>query len=287
MTVSLPSTQPATLGLLSSNSAARTSTGDAAVPLTLLGVSPLFTADVALASASAITSALTAAYFVRRCMARGPTPAILALICVNVFALVLQIAEALYVHIGPTFTGIQVAAVFQGSLIRLPWLDRDRLVQPRLVAVVVHLVCCWPPYLQGWAAHYRTDTFSGKWFRICFALYTLMVALFGVALNLLIFSGVRRNITHAPPATGARTTAFSGSRHARVNFLPAFIVVVMLFDIAAFGFFVLSLPLGNEAESNVRFNSLVQISLAFIGAHMSAETIMLEWVVTIFRDEVP
>ncbi|KAL2913959.1 hypothetical protein HK105_206550 [Polyrhizophydium stewartii] len=223
----------------------------ALLPLALFGGDATVTSAVILAFAALLVATSTAAFFVYRGVARGFTPATMALIGVGALAIILQVVETVRSHTAPPLNSfyvlrniwmalstlglnllqIQVAAIFQGSLIRLWWLERGRL--------------CAHSNVAGEFA-----IFSGM-----YAFYALLVGACGITLNTFIL-------------------------------ISGLIVLVVLLDIAAFVSFAVSLPFASGDDSQL-YNGLVQISQALFGLRTSAETIMFERVEVIFRSKMP
>ncbi|KAL2913962.1 hypothetical protein HK105_206553 [Polyrhizophydium stewartii] len=140
-------------------------------------------------------------------------------------------------------------------------------------------------YLAGWAPHIEARTRLSRVFSGMYAVYALHVGACGIALNIYLLVSVRRNTTQRIPKEGeAMTLATLGKECVRP--LQGLIVFVMILDISAFFSFGVSLPLASGDDGRI-YNGLVQISLALFGMHMSAETIMFERVVMIFRNKMP
>nr|KAJ3420061.1 hypothetical protein HK105_006165 [Polyrhizophydium stewartii] len=287
MTAADPSADWATLSLAASSTDA---SAPAFVPLSLFGSDGVVTAAVVLAVAAILVSACAAAFFIHRGAARGFSVATTALIGVNVLALALQVAEATRVHLTPPIDAlftvrnvwmalstvglnllqVEVAAVFQGSLIRLSY----------------HL------YLDGWAPGFSTTKQLGihilKVGMVSFGIYTLLVGACGIALNTYLLVSVRRNTTQRIQMDReAMALATLGKECVRpLQGLIAFIIVL---DFAGLSFFMASslITSGQSKGMVITIDALLEISLALFGMHMSAETIMFERVVMIFRNKMP
>ncbi|KAL2913921.1 hypothetical protein HK105_206512 [Polyrhizophydium stewartii] len=243
------------------------------VPASLFGTNAVVTAAVVLAVAAILASAFTTGFVVHRVVVRGFSGAGVTLILVNVLALALEAAEMARAQ-APAPTGvlfalrnmwiplgvlglnllqIQVAAVFQGSLIRLSLFERARL----------------------------------PWIGIAsFGIYTLLVAACGLALNVFLLVSVRRNTPEPVQREDEAATLATIGRDC-VRPLQGLLAFVVVLDVAGLVLFVVSLLFANNTEANITFNGLVQISLAFFGFHMNAETVMYDQVVTIFLDKMP
>ncbi|KAL2911401.1 hypothetical protein HK105_209129 [Polyrhizophydium stewartii] len=249
------------------------SAGDAHLPLS---AEPVVAAGAALAFLALAAALGSMIFFVRRGLTQGFTPAVMALVAVNAFALVLQLFEILHVHISPPAQGlfvlrniwfalsilglnllqIEVAAVFQGSLIRLSWLDRRGLARPRI----------YSNYGIG--------------------VYSFIVALCGVGLNIFILLCVRQNVAQRV-YRGGKTPTLDTSRADRARAVQVLVLFVLAFELAAFCSFVSSMFFTEDGDGRLLYFGLIEISLALFGLHMTVETIMFEQVVMIFRNGAP
>ncbi|KAL2913960.1 hypothetical protein HK105_206551 [Polyrhizophydium stewartii] len=274
---------------------------EAPVPLPLFGSSPAVTAAVVLSAAAMLGAVCSAAFFVRRGFKRGFSPATIALAAINVLALTLEVFQTLFSNashgnrvfydwrnvwlplstLSLNLLQIEVAAVFQGSLIRLSWLTPDKLPIVRAAAIVVHFVCCWSSYLQAWL---QNDTHSpvAQLLGNIMAAYELFIPLFGVALNGYIMFGIRRDI--APPlANGDERPMITATRRKLIRVLQALIAVVILLDLMVIGGYVMAMISDSQQVHTLEYYCFLDIAIAFFAMHMSAETIMFERIVMIFR----
>ncbi|KAL2913961.1 hypothetical protein HK105_206552 [Polyrhizophydium stewartii] len=288
---------------------APTATSDstnALIPLSLLSSEPAVAAAVALVAAAILMTICASAFFIRRGVNKGFTPAFVALVTVNVLALALQVAQALRSHTAPPSIGlyilrnfwmalstlglnllqVQVAAVFQGSLIRFSWLEQYRLPWTRAAFTAVHIVLCFGMYLSGWVPGFGPRQSSYKLYSILYGFYTLFVAMCGVALNTYLLVSVQRNtMQRISKEGGVLSLATLGSESLRP--LQGLIGFVIALDLIACVTYVASIIYLGDDTKSLSYNCYVQISLAFLGLHMSAETIMFERVVMIFRNKMP
>ncbi|KAL2911399.1 hypothetical protein HK105_209127 [Polyrhizophydium stewartii] len=275
-------TQPATT--MPPAPTATSDSTDALIPLSLLSSEPAVAAAVALVAAAILVTICASAFFIRRGVNKGFTPAFVALVTVNVLALALQVAQALRSHTAPPSIGlyilrnfwmalstlglnllqVQVAAVFQGSLIRFSWLEQYRLPWTR----------------------FGPRQSSYKLYSILYGFYTLFVAMCGVALNTYLLVSVQRNtMQRISKEGGVLSLATLGSESLRP--LQGLIGFVIALDLIACVTYVASIIYLGDDTKSLSYNCYVQISLAFLGLHMSAETIMFERVVMIFRNKMP
>ncbi|KAL2913963.1 hypothetical protein HK105_206554 [Polyrhizophydium stewartii] len=278
---------------------------EAPVPLPLFGSSPAVTAAVVLSAAAMLGAVCSAAFFVRRGFKRGFSPATIALAAINVLALTLEVFQTLFSNashgnrvyydwrnvwlplstLSLNLLQIEVAAVFQGSLIRLSWLTPDKLPIVRAAAIVVHFVCCWSSYLQAWL---QNDTHSpvAQLLGNIMAAYELFIPLFGVALNGYIMFGIRRDI--APPlANGDERPMITATRRKRIRMLQALIAVVILLDLMVIGGYVMAMISDSQQVHTLEYYCFLEIAIAFFAMHMCAETVMYDQVLTIFYGTIP
>ncbi|KAL2911397.1 hypothetical protein HK105_209125 [Polyrhizophydium stewartii] len=224
----------------------------------------------------------SAAFFVRRGFKRGFSPATIALAAINVLALTLEVFQTLFSNashgnrvyydwrnvwlplstLSLNLLQIEVAAVFQGSLIRLSWLTPDKLPINDTHSPVAQLL--------------------GN----IMAAYELFIPLCGVALNGYIMFGIRRDI--APPlANGDERPMITATRRKLIRVLQALIAVVILLDLMVIGGYVMAMISDSQQVHTLEYYCFLEIAIAFFAMHMCAETVMYDQVLTIFYGTIP
>ncbi|KAL2920309.1 hypothetical protein HK105_200382 [Polyrhizophydium stewartii] len=275
------------------------------LPLALVRSFAPATTGIAFAVLAVLAALAATVLLVRRGAALAFTPAVIALAAINVAAALLQLAEALHIYVSPpenafyvlrniwlplcglalNMLQIQVAAVFQGSVVAWSWLARGSLAKPLIVAFAAHLLCCAPTYLQGWLIPYDNNSLGYKWSTYGAAAYSLLVALCGIALNLLILINIQRYIIdpirRGAVAKGAISALDACKRAA--NIIGTIVVIVLVLDVSAFFLFIASTLYSEVGDQAPAHYAYAQISLALFGLHMSAETIAFERIVELFK----
>nr|KAJ3404124.1 hypothetical protein HK105_003956 [Polyrhizophydium stewartii] len=224
------------------------SAGDAHLPLS---AEPVVAAGAALAFLALAAALGSMIFFVRRGLTQGFTPAVMALVAVNAFALVLQLFEILHVHISPPAQGLFV--------LRNIWFA--------LSILGLNL-------LQIEYSNYGIGV------------YSFIVALCGVGLNIFILLCVRQNVAQRV-YRGGKTPTLDTSRADRARAVQVLVLFVLAFELAAFCSFVSSMFFTEDGDGRLLYFGLIEISLALFGLHMTVETIMFEQVVMIFRNGAP
>ncbi|EGF81698.1 hypothetical protein BATDEDRAFT_23234 [Batrachochytrium dendrobatidis JAM81] len=197
-------------------------------PLAFFGM--LFTA------LSFITGIVGTIVFIRKGVQKRFTTSIITLIAINLSTILLQLSEVAYVYLPYTSAALisrnfiyqicvlllnliqlEIFRVFNEGLINIKAFRSENMKWIRLAAILVHLICSLPTYLQEWVFPYNLETTATKWANNGSAIYTILVGIWGVLQNLYILKRTRTHFDRLRAARSENPANFNSHKLQRQN----------------------------------------------------------------------
>ncbi|OAJ38558.1 hypothetical protein BDEG_22466 [Batrachochytrium dendrobatidis JEL423] len=222
---------------------------------------------------------------IQRGRAKRFTPAIIALIVINLLPVLLQVVEAIYLYHSDRLPGfktwrnwcyspsllllnlvqLEIMSIFNSSFFRWKVFRLENMPYVQIVAVIVHLVFAGPTYLEGIVYYNQPNLPFGRWCMYGTMAYSFMVVVFGISQNIFLFNRVQQHMDslRSNEISGYKTTSLQGNR------IRILIVVLIILDITAFTTYVLSVVVGGLKQPGALPGgfALQQCVFAIAGVH--------------------
>ncbi|KAI8923905.1 hypothetical protein BC831DRAFT_468391 [Entophlyctis helioformis] len=213
------------------------------------------------------------------------TRTIISLIVINIFNILLQTLQLLYLYLPAETLWVYTARnwMYPTSICLLNLLQLEifaNMVYLRSVTISImaasSLGCFVSPFIWGFDEPKGVRLYSS----IGPAVYASLVALWGISQNLVILHKVQDHIKGL-----ASNESSSQSKKAGGRVIQAMVLALLLLDIAAVVCFIVSLRYPREygTPEIVTKYSLQQLSFGIIGTHMFGETFLFDKIAAQFR----
>ncbi|KAI8927541.1 hypothetical protein BC831DRAFT_451828 [Entophlyctis helioformis] len=180
---------------------------------------------------------------------------------------------------------LEVYAVFNAGLIRLPLFSRENMPKIRGVAVLIMIVLCGAIFWEGILFTYGDNALVSAYSAFGPLIYCVLVVVWGVTQNIFILRKVQGHIDSLISNDSAGTNTSSATKTRGARYIQALIGLLILLDFIAFACFGASMmadgPVGTIAHVN--YLALQQISFSCGGLHMVGETVAFEMIAGQFR----